>query len=148
MLYILYLGTVSGNMTSVSTFCKLWSVTNHPILISKFLRFLFQTQMLFIDAFIQNNRLDHVTQVIGYHPDYLDCFLRTQQYLLRGDGPLPYHYRHYIAILVSQHGLFTPAKWFWLYKPEQEYSTQWHRSICQVLNEQELCLNIYQMVIN
>lgn len=58
--------------------------------------------MLFIDAFIQNNRLDHVTQVMGYHPDYLDCFLRTQQYLLRGDGPLPYHYRHYIAIMVRE----------------------------------------------
>jgi len=63
--------------------------------------FYLQTQMLFIDAFIQNNRLDHVTQVMGYHPDYLDCFLRTQQFLLRGDGPLPYHYRHYIAVLVS-----------------------------------------------
>ena len=57
--------------------------------------------MLFIDAFIQNNRLDHITQMMGYHPDYLDCFLRTQQYLLRGDGPLPYHYRHYIAIMVN-----------------------------------------------
>lgn len=60
-----------------------------------------QTQSLYIDAFIQNNRLDHVTQVMGYHPDYLDCFLRTQQYLLRGDGPLPYHYRHFIALMVS-----------------------------------------------
>ena len=57
--------------------------------------------MLFIDAFIQNNRLDHVTQLMGYHPEYLDCFLKTQQYLLRGDGPLPYHFRHYIAIMVS-----------------------------------------------
>ena len=61
----------------------------------------FQTQMLFIDAFIQNNRLDNVTQLMGYHPEYLDCFLKTQQYLLRGDGPLPYHFRHYIAIMVS-----------------------------------------------
>ncbi|KAH3735446.1 sestrin-1-like isoform X2 [Dreissena polymorpha] len=60
-----------------------------------------QTQMLFVDAFIQNNRLDHVTQVMAYHPDYLACFLRTQQYLLRGDGPLPYHYRHYIAIMAA-----------------------------------------------
>lgn len=60
-----------------------------------------ETQMLFVDAFLQNNRLDHVSQVMGYHPDYLDCFLRTQQYLLRGDGPLPYHYRHYIAIMAA-----------------------------------------------
>ena len=63
--------------------------------------YVFQTQMLFIDAFIQNNRLDNVTQLMGYHPEYLDCFLKTQQYLLRGDGPLPYHFRHYIAIMVS-----------------------------------------------
>lgn len=62
-----------------------------------------QTQMLFVDAFLQNNRLDHVTQLMGYHPNYLEMFLRTQQYLLRGDGPLPFHYRHYIAIMVSQH---------------------------------------------
>ncbi|WAR08565.1 SESN3-like protein, partial [Mya arenaria] len=59
------------------------------------------TQMLFIDAFLQNNRLDHVTQVMGYHPHYLECFLRTQQFLLRGDGPLPYHFRHYIAIMAA-----------------------------------------------
>lgn len=57
--------------------------------------------MLFVDAFLQNNRLDHVTQLMGYHPNYLEMFLRTQQYLLRGDGPLPFHYRHYIAIMVS-----------------------------------------------
>ena len=60
----------------------------------------FQTQMVFIDAFLQNNRLDHLTQLMGYHTTYLECFLRTQQYLLRGDGPLPFHYRHYIAIMV------------------------------------------------
>lgn len=60
----------------------------------------FQTQMVFIDAFLQNNRLDHLTQLMGYHPTYLENFLRTQQYLLRGDGPLPFHYRHYIAIMV------------------------------------------------
>jgi sestrin len=56
--------------------------------------------MLFIDAFLQNSRLDHVTQVMGYHPTYLDIFLRTQNFILRGDGPLPYDYRHFIAIMV------------------------------------------------
>jgi sestrin len=56
--------------------------------------------MLFIDAFLQTNRLDHVTQVMGYHPTYLDTFLRTQNFILRGDGPLPYDYRHFIAIMV------------------------------------------------
>lgn len=59
------------------------------------------TQMLFIDAFLQNNRLDHVTHVMGYHPQYLECFLRTQHFMLRGDGPLPYDYRHYIAMIAA-----------------------------------------------
>ena len=61
---------------------------------------LFQVQSEFVDAFLHNNRLEHITQVIGYHPQYLESFLKTQQYLLRGDGPLPYDYRHYIAIMV------------------------------------------------
>lgn len=62
------------------------------------------TQSLFIDAFLQNNRLDHVTQLMGYHPKYLDVFLKTQHFILRGDGPLPYDYRHYIAIMaVARH---------------------------------------------
>jgi sestrin len=59
------------------------------------------THMLFVDAFLQNNRLDHVTQVMGYHPTYLDVFLRTQNFILRGDGPLPYDYRHFIAIMAA-----------------------------------------------
>ncbi|KAL3883232.1 hypothetical protein ACJMK2_029519 [Sinanodonta woodiana] len=57
--------------------------------------------MLFVDAFLQNNRLDHVTQLMGYHPQYLESFLRTQQYLLRGEGPLPPDYRHFIAIMAA-----------------------------------------------
>uniref|UniRef100_A0A2C9JWA9 Sestrin n=1 Tax=Biomphalaria glabrata TaxID=6526 RepID=A0A2C9JWA9_BIOGL len=60
-----------------------------------------QTHSVFMDAFIQNNRLDHVSQVMGYHPDYLRNFLTTQNYLLREDGPLPYDYRHYIAIIAA-----------------------------------------------
>ena len=58
-----------------------------------------------MDAFLQNNRLDHVSQVMGYHPSYLDDFLKTQSFILRGDGPLPYVYRHYIAIMVSYNAI-------------------------------------------
>lgn len=43
-----------------------------------------------------------MVQVMGYHPQYLDAFQKTQQFLLRGDGPLPHEYRHYIAIMVSK----------------------------------------------
>ncbi|XP_017786260.1 PREDICTED: sestrin homolog isoform X2 [Nicrophorus vespilloides] len=59
------------------------------------------TRTLFVEAFLQNNRLDHVSQVMGYHPSYLDNFLKTQNFILRGDGPLPYDYRHYIAIMAA-----------------------------------------------
>ncbi|XP_071056827.1 sestrin homolog isoform X2 [Onthophagus taurus] len=60
-----------------------------------------KTHTLFVDAFLQNNRLDHVSQVMGFHPAYLDHFLKTQNFILRGDGPLPYAYRHYIAIMAA-----------------------------------------------
>ncbi|XP_070567733.1 sestrin-1-like isoform X3 [Ptychodera flava] len=56
---------------------------------------------MFIDVFLQTSRLDHVTQVMGYHPEYVEHFVRTQSYMLRGDGPLPYEYRHYIAIMAA-----------------------------------------------
>lgn len=46
--------------------------------------------------------LDHVTQVIGYHPSYLENFLKIQTFIMQGDGPLPYDYRHYLAIIVSK----------------------------------------------
>lgn len=57
--------------------------------------------MLFIDAFLQNNRLDHVSRVMSSHPSYLEHFLKTQNFILRGDGPLPYDYRHLIAIMAA-----------------------------------------------
>lgn len=49
----------------------------------------------------QIDELDHVTQVIGYHPSYLEHFLKIQTFIMQGDGPLPYDYRHYLAIIVS-----------------------------------------------
>ncbi|XP_050295323.1 sestrin homolog isoform X2 [Anthonomus grandis grandis] len=60
-----------------------------------------KTHTLFVDAFLQNNRLDHVSQVMGYHPSYLEKFLQTQNFILSRDGPLPFDYRHYIAIMAA-----------------------------------------------
>ncbi|XP_063984928.1 sestrin-3 isoform X1 [Diachasmimorpha longicaudata] len=60
-----------------------------------------RTHMLLMDAFLQNNRLDHVSQVMSSHGSYLEHFLRTQNFVLRGDGPLPYDYRHLIAIMAA-----------------------------------------------
>lgn len=58
-------------------------------------------QMVFIESFLQNNRLEHLHQVMGCHPRYLEAFMKTQNYLLREDGPLPFSYRHYIAIMAA-----------------------------------------------
>ncbi|XP_030376559.1 sestrin homolog isoform X2 [Scaptodrosophila lebanonensis] len=44
---------------------------------------------------------DQVTQVIGYHPLFRDHFLRTQNFIMKGDGPLPYDYRYYLAIIAA-----------------------------------------------
>ncbi|XP_055707541.1 sestrin homolog isoform X2 [Phlebotomus papatasi] len=39
--------------------------------------------------------------VIGYHPSYLEHFLKTQKFILYADGPLPYNYRNYLAIMAA-----------------------------------------------
>ena len=56
---------------------------------------------LLSEAFLSSGRIDHAIQLMAYHSDYLEVFLKTHHFLLRGDGPLPYNYRHYIAIMVS-----------------------------------------------
>ncbi|XP_067883284.1 sestrin-1 isoform X2 [Heterodontus francisci] len=60
-----------------------------------------ETRVLFIEAFATLGRLDNITLLMGFHPRYLDSFLKTQHYLMQVDGPLPYHYRHYIAIMAA-----------------------------------------------
>ncbi|XP_052871147.1 sestrin homolog [Anopheles cruzii] len=45
--------------------------------------------------------LDHVTKVIAYHPRYFNHFLKTQRFVMQSDGPLPYDYRNYIAIIAA-----------------------------------------------
>lgn len=57
-------------------------------------------QFLFVKALASRGRAEAVTQQMGYHPQYLDSFLKTQHYLLHMDGPLPFACRHYIAIMV------------------------------------------------
>ncbi|XP_074832531.1 sestrin-2 isoform X2 [Carettochelys insculpta] len=56
-------------------------------------------RQLFIEAFVSTGRVDNVTMVMGLHPEYLASFWKTQYLLLHMDGPLPYHKRHYIAIM-------------------------------------------------
>uniref|UniRef100_A0A8C0ZD34 Sestrin 1 n=1 Tax=Cyanistes caeruleus TaxID=156563 RepID=A0A8C0ZD34_CYACU len=56
---------------------------------------------LFAESFATLGRLDNVTLVMVFHPQYLESFLKTQHYLLQMDGPLPLHYRHYIGIMAA-----------------------------------------------
>ncbi|XP_069743635.1 sestrin-1 isoform X4 [Narcine bancroftii] len=67
-----------------------------------------ETRLLLIEAFATFGRLDNITLLMGFHPQYLDSFLKTQHYLMQVDGPLPYCYRHYIAIMnllkAEEHG--------------------------------------------
>ncbi|KAG7265001.1 hypothetical protein CRUP_016726 [Coryphaenoides rupestris] len=60
-----------------------------------------RTQSIFEDAFVSLGRLDNISLVMGFHPQYLEGFLRTQHYLLQMDGPLSLHYRHYIGIMAA-----------------------------------------------
>ncbi|KAJ6660288.1 hypothetical protein lerEdw1_017988 [Lerista edwardsae] len=62
-----------------------------------------ETQMhtLFAESFTTLGRLDNITLVMVFHPQYLENFLKTQHYLLQMDGPLPLHYRHYIGIMAA-----------------------------------------------
>ena len=52
------------------------------------------------DAFMCNGRLSHMVQLMGFHPSYLTLFLKCDDFLMHGNGPLPLHVRNYIAILV------------------------------------------------
>ncbi|CDQ76646.1 unnamed protein product [Oncorhynchus mykiss] len=60
-----------------------------------------RAQSIFEDAFAALGRLDNISLVMGFHPQYLESFLRTQHYLLQMDGPLSLHYRHYIGIMAA-----------------------------------------------
>ena len=64
-----------------------------------------QMHTLFTDSFAALGRLDNITLVMVFHPQYLESFLKTQHYLLQMDGPLPLHYRHYIGIMVCKHSV-------------------------------------------
>ncbi|XP_018419246.1 PREDICTED: sestrin-1 isoform X2 [Nanorana parkeri] len=56
---------------------------------------------VFADVFTDMGRLDNITLVMVFHPQYLESFLKTQHYLLQMDGPLPVCYQHYIGIMAA-----------------------------------------------
>jgi hypothetical protein len=73
-----------------------------------------QMHALFADSFAALGRLDNITLVMVFHPQYLESFLKTQHYLLQMDGPLPLHYRHYIGIMVCKNPMKISFFFFFL----------------------------------
>ena len=63
-------------------------------------------QSQYEEAFIQEGRLSHLSQLLGSHPTYLTRFNKLHHFLMRGNGPLPLHIRNYLAILVGLSTLF------------------------------------------
>lgn len=43
-----------------------------------------------------------ITVMLELHPTYLHIFKQSIVSMFYGDGPLPYHHRHYLAIMVSE----------------------------------------------
>uniref|UniRef100_A0A6Q2YTS1 Sestrin 3 n=1 Tax=Esox lucius TaxID=8010 RepID=A0A6Q2YTS1_ESOLU len=80
---------------------SLFPILPHPLKVVEASQVDPQTEQLLAEAYSPSGCVDHLTQVMGLHPHYLESFLRSQFYLLRMDGPLPLHCRHYIAIMAA-----------------------------------------------
>ncbi|KAF2073625.1 hypothetical protein CYY_005082 [Polysphondylium violaceum] len=59
------------------------------------------TSKLFQDVFIQNGRVNHLTRILGWHPQYLERFLSAYNTIMKDPGPLPITWRNYIGILAA-----------------------------------------------
>ena len=81
-------------------------IPNILLLTSLFKRFLCQAYPIFKDAFMNDARVSHMVQVMGFHPKYTVHWVQTHHDLLRGNGPLPREYRAYIGIMVRDHSYF------------------------------------------
>eukprot|EP00117_Sycon_ciliatum_P036456 scpid62709/ scgid1281/ Sestrin-1 len=56
---------------------------------------------LFVDAFLNDCRVSHMVRLMGDHPAYLNHFVKTHHFMMRGDGPLPLHWRNYIGTMAG-----------------------------------------------
>ena len=73
-----------------------------------------------------------------FHSEYLAVFARTQHFLMRGDGPLAFDMRHYVAIMVSwRSGAGSKGVWRGIREdlngdqgsggvPEKRRACEWH----------------------
>lgn len=61
-------------------------------------------QEMYLKEFFDSCRVSHLCRVVAHHPSYLRRSLDLQHFLMRGEGPLPPAWRHFIAIMAcSQH---------------------------------------------
>ncbi|KAF5402248.1 Sestrin [Paragonimus heterotremus] len=59
------------------------------------------TYTLFREYWFQWGRLENYICVMGFHPEYLECYMKMQALLFHADLPLPYPDRHYLAVLAA-----------------------------------------------
>jgi len=64
-----------------------------------------QVLSLLVESFLLSGRVSNVTCLIAFHPQYLESFLRTEYFMFKGEGPLPFDWRCYIAIMVREYQL-------------------------------------------
>ncbi|CAG0916073.1 unnamed protein product [Notodromas monacha] len=51
--------------------------------------------------------LDHIALAMSSHTSYLQVFLRMHNHVLKGDGPLSYEIRHFVAMMLSNSAVVT-----------------------------------------
>lgn len=54
------------------------------------------------DKKIEKSNVDSlIFEALQHHPDYMEQFLRTQNFILNEDGPLAFNYRYFLAIVAA-----------------------------------------------
>ena len=56
---------------------------------------------MLVEVFVSTGRVSHLVQLLAWHPKYLHVFQRVMSFVMRGDGPLPVAWRHYLAIMAA-----------------------------------------------
>lgn len=58
-------------------------------------------QKIFIENITHDGYIDDMTRILSFHSDFLKEYIKFHNYLMYGQGALPYELRHYIAIMAS-----------------------------------------------
>ncbi|CAL8097243.1 unnamed protein product [Calicophoron daubneyi] len=61
----------------------------------------YTTYALFREYWFQWGRLENYISIMGYHPEYLECYMKMQVHLFYADLPLPYPDRYYLAVMAA-----------------------------------------------